>query len=183
MGVSACWGWGSVVKARRAGPRVVVDGVVPMIGVRGGAFLNGTPCLPGAVTTWLVNAATLGAGRSLEGSVCGELARSVTGARAAIVFAGRCRGATRGRLSTGSRAGSKAVSCPRELNSCLTSSSEKSWVTASDGFGRAVCGRSSFAARVSRRTPKIHVPSLVPFSACLAPGGRERRSAGIVPRV
>ena len=129
-----------MVKARRAGPRVVVDGVVPMITVRGDAFWNGTPCLPGAVTNWLVNAATSGAGRSLEVSVCGELVRSVAGARAAIEVAGRCRGATRGRPSTGSRAGSKVVSCPRELNRCLTSSSEKSWVTAFDGFGRALCG-------------------------------------------
>ena len=100
----------------------------------------GTPCLPGVVTTWLVNAATSRAGRSLEVSVCVELARSVAGARAAIEVAGRCRGATRARLSTGSRAGSKAVSCPRELNRCLTSSSEKSWVTAFDGFGRAFRG-------------------------------------------
>ena len=89
---------------------------------------------------WLVNAATSGAGRSLEVSVCGELAQSVTGSRAAIEIAGRCRGATRGRLPTGSKAGSKAVSCPRELNSYLTSSSEKSWVTAFDGFGRALRG-------------------------------------------
>ena len=58
-----------MVKARRAGPRVVVDGVVPMIVVRGDAFWNGTPCLPGAVTNWLVNAAISGAGRSLEVSV------------------------------------------------------------------------------------------------------------------
>ena len=92
------------------------------------------------MTTWLVNAATSGARRSLEVSVCGELARSVTGDRAAIEVAGRCRGATRGPLSTGSRVGSKAVSCPRELNSCLTLSGEKSWVTAFDGFGRTFRG-------------------------------------------
>ena len=108
-------------------------------------FRNDVVCtngqLPaGAVTIWLVNAATSGAGRSLKVSVCEELTRSVTGARAAIEVAGRCRGTTRGRLSTGSRAGSKAVSCSRELNSCLTSTSEKSWVTAFDGFGRAFRG-------------------------------------------
>ena len=130
-----------MVEARRAGPRVVVDGVVPMIVVRGDAFWNGTPCLPGAVTNWLVNAATSGAGRSLEVSVCGKLVRSVMGARAAIEVAERCRGATRGRPSTGSRAGSKVVSCPRELSRCLSSSSEKSWVTAFNGFGRAFLGR------------------------------------------
>ena len=87
------------------GPRVAVDGVVPMTGARGGACWNCTPCWPGVVTTLLVNAATSGVGRSFEVPVCGGPAWRGTGARVALEVVGCCRGTPRGRLLAGSRAG------------------------------------------------------------------------------
>ena len=68
------------------------------------------------------------------------LAWGGTEARTAMEVAGRCRGTPRGRLPAGSRAGSRAVSCSRGLNSCLTSSSENSLVARFDGLGRAFRG-------------------------------------------
>ena len=44
------------------------------------------------------------------------------------------------RHSEGTLAGSRAFSCLRELNNCLTSSSENSWVAPFDGLDRVFRG-------------------------------------------
>ena len=105
------------------GPCAAVAGVVPVIDARGCACRNDTPCCPGfvsVVTTLLVNAATSGVGRSSEGPVYAGPAWGNTGARAAMEITEGFQGTPRGRLF----AGSKSVSCSRELNNCLISSSE-----------------------------------------------------------
>ena len=61
-------------------------------------------------------------------------------------------------------AGSRAVSCPHELNSCLTSSSEKSWVTAFDGFGRAFRGSTGAELYVELRSASLSTNSENTFS-------------------
>ena len=65
----------------------------------------------------LVDAATSGVGRSSEGPVCAGLTGGNTGARAAMGVTGCCRGIPKERMLAGSR----AVSCSRELNNCPTS--------------------------------------------------------------
>ena len=90
-----------------------------MIDARGYACWNGTPCCPGVVDTLFVNAATSGGGRSSEGPVGVGPAWGNTRARAAVGVIGCCRGTPRERLLAGSR----AVSCSRELNNFSTSPS------------------------------------------------------------
>ena len=58
------------------------------------------------------------------------------GARAAMGVTGYCRGTPKERLLAGLR----AVSCSRDLNNCLTSSSENNCVIPFAGLGRAFRG-------------------------------------------
>ena len=167
------------------GPRAAVDGIVPVTGARGCACWNGTPYYPGVVTTLLVNAAIPGGGRSFEGPIYGGAAWGNTGARAAMGVTGCCRGTPRGRLLVGSR----AVSFSRELNTCLTSSSENSLLAPFDGLvarsvvARVLNDRLNSTTRARRRIRKIRFRLLFRASACPSPRGRGRQSAGVVPCV
>ena len=62
--------------------------------------------------------------------------RGDMGPRAAMAVKERYRGTPRERPWAGSR----AVSCSRELNNCLTPSSENTWVTLFERLGRAFRG-------------------------------------------
>ena len=129
-------GRGPAVRTSRVCACARVAGVVPVTVALACASWNGTPCCPGVVTTLLVNAATSGAVRSSQDSVCVGPERGNTGPRAVMAIKECYRDPPRER----SWAGSRAVSCSRELNKCLTSSSENIWVTLFERRVRAFCG-------------------------------------------
>ena len=129
-------GRGPAVRASRVCPCACVAGIVPVTVTLTCASWNGTPCCPGIVTTLLVNAATSGAVRSSQDSVCVGPERGNTGPRAAMAIKECYRGTPRERPW----AGPIAVSCSRELNKCFTSSSKNTWVTLFERLVRAFCG-------------------------------------------
>ena len=74
-----------------------VAGVVPVTSALARASWNGTPCCPRIVTTLLVNAATSGAMRSSQDSVCMGPERGNTRPRAAMAVRECYRGTPSGR--------------------------------------------------------------------------------------
>ena len=127
-------GRGPAARACRVCPCARVAGIFPGTVTLACASWNGTPCYPGVVTTLLVNAATSGAVRSSQDSVCVGPERGNTGPR--LRWRLECyRRTPRERPWVGSR----VVSCSRELNKCLTSSNENSSVTLFERLVRAFC--------------------------------------------
>ena len=100
-------GRGRAVRANRVCPCARVAGIVPVTVTLACASWNGTPCCPGIVTTLLVNAATSGAVRSSQDSVCVGPERGNTGPRAAMAV----KECYRGTLREWPWAGPVAVSC------------------------------------------------------------------------
>ena len=132
MGRSVGCGRDPAVRASCVCPCARVTGVIPVVSALACASWNGTACCPGAVTTLWMNATTSGAVRSSQDSVCVGQKRGNTGARTAMAVNECHRGTPRERPWAGSR----AVSCSCELNNCLTSSSEITWVTPFERPGR-----------------------------------------------
>ena len=129
-------GRGPAVRTIRVGPCACVAGVVPVTSALAFASWSSTPCCPGVVTTLWMNATTSGAVCSSQDLVCAGPELRNTRASAAMSVRECYRGTPTERPWTGSR----AVSCSRELNNCLTTSSENIWVTPFERLGRAFHG-------------------------------------------